>query len=277
MVSVPEHTMEEVPLQEEDEDTIEYRMFVIYAQRSLSNSKYLALQRAISTQGGHTTTSNGKDEKTNAEEKKTEKQHKKKGWPKKLTPACLRPQKSKRKIVDGSLEKVKSPEEEKASNIVSQMQRIVQRKIKQEKKSGYRMVRRVSSIQQDGDDEDEIIANIVQILRAVGDKVNNQITEERTLMEKIKRLWSYDFYKKVTDCFLSETVPISDTEEEQQTTKIALCLHATTALTTLENQPMNKVLGFGARYLRENYSSWIQSRGGWENAMGIQSDEEEIE
>ncbi|XP_040201313.1 apoptosis facilitator Bcl-2-like protein 14 [Rana temporaria] len=275
MVSVPEHTMEEIPLQEEEEVTMEYRVLMVYAQRSLSESKYLNLQRAISSQGGQTAIGNGKEEKANGETKTPKSKPKKKRWPKTLTPACLRPPK---KTMNDPLEKAKDPEEERARSIVSQLQRIVQKITKQEKQSGFRMMKRVSSIQHDGDDEDEIIANIVQILRATGDRLNDEITEERTLLEKIKGLWSYNFYKKVTDCFLSEVVPTSDADEEEQTSKIAMCLHATTALTTLENQPMNKILGFGTRYLKDNYSPWIQSRGGWEKAMGIQTgSEEEIE
>ncbi|XP_018424412.1 PREDICTED: apoptosis facilitator Bcl-2-like protein 14 [Nanorana parkeri] len=275
MVSVPEHTMDEIPLQEEEECGMEYRLFMGYAQRSLSASKYLALQRAMPSQGGYTTASNGKEEKGNGEPIKEKNIHKKKKWPKVLTPACLRPPKSKE---EGKLLKAaRNPEEEKAQHIVSALQRIV-RKIKaQDKESGFRMIQRSSSIQHDGDDEDEVIANIVQILRTTGDKLNDQMTDERTLMERIKGLWSYDFYKKVTECFLSETVPSNTTEEEEQTSKIALCLHATTALSTLENQPMNKVLGFGIQYLKENYSPWVQSRGGWEKVMEIQTDEEEVE
>lgn len=101
MVSVPEHTMDEVPLEEEDgnEDTMEYRMFMAYAQRSLPASKFSALQRTASARGDHTTTSNGKEEKANAEVKMPKKEPKKKGWPKKLTPACLRPPKGKNKIM----------------------------------------------------------------------------------------------------------------------------------------------------------------------------------
>ncbi|CAI9594795.1 unnamed protein product [Staurois parvus] len=273
MVSVPEHTMDEVPLQEEDEDTMEYRVLMAYAQRSLSKSKFLELQRAV----GQTTISNGKEEKANEETKNPKSKQKKKRWPKTLTPACLRPPKSKKKTMNDSLGKTKDPEEERARSIVRGVQRIVEKIKKQEKENGFRMYRRVSSVQQDGDDEDELIANIVQILRATGDRMNDQIKEERTLMERIRGLWSYNFYKKVTDCFLLEIVPTYDAEEEQQTSKIAMCLHATTALTTLENQPMNKILGFGTRYLKENYSPWIQSRGGWENVMGIQTEEEEIE
>lgn len=272
MVSVPEHTMEEVPLQEEMEDTMEYRVLMSYAQRSLSASKYSALQRALSRQGNHPTISNGKEEKANGEVKIEKRKQKK--WPKKLTPACLRPPKGKKKSTDTA---AKNPEEEKASRIVRALQRIVQRIKEQDKESDFRMLRRVSSIQHDGDDEDEIIASIVQILRESGDKLNVQMNEKKSILERMKELWSYDFYKKVTDCFLSEVVTTSTTEEEQQKSKIAMCLDATTALTTLDSQPMNKVLGFGVRYLKENYSPWIESRGGWEKVMNIQPGEEEEE
>ncbi|XP_072256069.1 apoptosis facilitator Bcl-2-like protein 14 [Pyxicephalus adspersus] len=279
MVSVPEHTMDEIPLQEEEHST-EYRVLMAYAQRSLSASKFMALQRAISSKGDDTTVSKETEEKANGEAKISDSKHKKKGWPSKLTPACLRLPKTKKNKVAGVQENAKSPEEERVTRIVSRMQRIVQRIKKQEKEQvegRFRMICRASSIQHDGDvkDEDEIIASIVEILRNTGDRLNEQMTEEKTLIDRMKEFWSYDFYKKLQDCFLSETVPMSATEEEQQTDRIAMCLHATAALTTLDNQPMNKVLGFGARYLKENYSPWIQSQGGWDKVMGIQEDEEE--
>ena len=34
-------------------------------------------------------------------------------------------------------------------------------------------------------------------------------------------------------------------------------------LTTIDNHPMNRVLGFGTKYLKENFSPWIQQHGGW--------------
>ncbi|KAM9311448.1 apoptosis facilitator Bcl-2-like protein 14 [Gastrophryne carolinensis] len=251
--------MEEISLREEEE-SMEYRMLMVYAQRTLP--KYAQMEKAQCGNGADT--SNLKEGQAAAKSallQKEPKKKKKKNPFKRLIPKCVKP------VHDGKEHPYdqnngESPEEERAQSIARRMQRIIQRIKKQEKESGFRM-RRASSVQVDGEDEDELIANIVQILRFAGDELNDQITQHRSLLERIQGLWSYSFFSKVADHFLEDSVPGSGEEQEQQINRIALCVHATTALTQLDNHPMNRLLGFGARYIKDNYSPWINSHGGW--------------
>lgn len=77
---------------------------------------------------------------------------------------------------------------------------------------------------------------------------------------------SYTFYSRVTDLVLEETRvadPTMDSEIQVQKTKIAFAMEVTTRLSDLGSHPMNAVLGFGTKYLKEKFSPWIQSQGGW--------------
>ncbi|XP_068133423.1 apoptosis facilitator Bcl-2-like protein 14 [Hyperolius riggenbachi] len=276
MVSVPENTMDEIPLKEE-ENSMEYRLLMAYAQRALPKSKFASVQDHMRPRESHKAVSKGTENKavTNGEVHK--KKAKRKNWRKRLTPKCLRSPENESMMASASLRNGEKPVEERARTIASTLHDIVQRiKRAETEDGGFRGFTRMHSVQPDGgSDEDEIIANIVQILRSTGDKLNDQINQEKSLVEKIQDLWSYTFFKKVADSYLSDAIPTSEPEEEeQQTDRIALCVHATAALSTLDNQPMNRVLGFGARYLQENYSPWVQSKGGWENIMCIQGEDE---
>ncbi|ETE69653.1 Apoptosis facilitator Bcl-2-like protein 14, partial [Ophiophagus hannah] len=90
--------------------------------------------------------------------------------------------------------------------------------------------------------------------------------KDKTFCQSIwDMMTSYAFFRRVTDQFLEE-IPIDSTvssEDEVKSMKVALIMEATTKLTAVDNHPMNLVLGFGTKYLQENFSPWIQSQGGW--------------
>ncbi|XP_075066766.1 apoptosis facilitator Bcl-2-like protein 14 isoform X2 [Mixophyes fleayi] len=275
MVSVPESAMDEIPLHESEENTMEFRVLMAYAQRTLPASKYQHLfGKQTPVQGADGAACNGEDHKGSGDGPKPERKKKKKSLRKRFTPKCLRaPSEKKTKVKD-------NPDVEQARSIVNRIQDIIQRIAKSDKEDGFRGLVRLCSVQPDGDDEDELIANIVEILRSTGDKLNEEMTQEQTILQKLRRCWSYGFFSKLTEYYLSDTAPAAESVQEEQTnnmTKIALCIDATTKLTALDNQPMNKVLGFGVRYLKENYSPWIESQGGWEKVMGVEKKKEEEE
>lgn len=56
---------------------------------------------------------------------------------------------------------------------------------------------------------------------------------------------------------------IKEDEDKIQYTKVAFTLEVATRLTAVDNHPMNLVLGFGSKYLKEHFSPWIQNHGGW--------------
>ncbi|XP_044133908.1 apoptosis facilitator Bcl-2-like protein 14 [Bufo gargarizans] len=290
MVSVQDEALDEVPLQEED--STEFRVLMVYAQRTLPNSKFQDLmsqtpvkkREAETSNGeGHTNslkkkgkkkkgaaTSNGKGHKVDNGPLATPKKKKsRRHWG--LFPKCLQPPRDKEDIKFRSDE---NPDDARFREIVQRLKSIVQGLEKQDhENSTFRGLKRLPSIQHDGDGEEDLIKDIVEILRAEGDKMNKEIVQEQRLQAN----WSYSFFQKLTEAYVSQMIPASEPEDIQQTSKIALCIHATTKLTALDSHPMNRMFGFGARYLKENYSQWIQQQGGWEKAMGIPDTQDESE
>ncbi|XP_040822883.1 apoptosis facilitator Bcl-2-like protein 14 isoform X2 [Ochotona curzoniae] len=124
------------------------------------------------------------------------------------------------------------------------------------------------------DEEDEIIARIVELLKCSGDQLDKELKMDMTLKRKLPQELSYSDVKKITDQFLKGVDTRGESEVKAQGFKAALAIDAIAKLTAIDNHPMNKVLGFGAKYLKENFSPWIQQHGGWENILGIAHEQE---
>lgn len=84
---------------------------------------------------------------------------------------------------------------------------------------------------------------------------------------------SYSVFKTITDQFLRGVDSRGESEVKVRGFKAALAIDATAKLTAVDNHPMNRVLGFGAKYLRENFSPWVQQHGGWAKVLGISLEE----
>ncbi|KAG7232648.1 hypothetical protein INR49_008270 [Caranx melampygus] len=52
---------------------------------------------------------------------------------------------------------------------------------------------------------------------------------------------------------------------------------ATSRLSALSPLPANRLLGHGARYLNEYFSSWVQEQGGYDAAFEDDEDEDEVQ
>ncbi|XP_075616847.1 apoptosis facilitator Bcl-2-like protein 14 isoform X2 [Balearica regulorum gibbericeps] len=127
-------------------------------------------------------------------------------------------------------------------------------------------------------DEEKIIQTIVSLLRQSGDQLEEKIKKDRVFYQCFKDMLSYPFFKRITDVFL-EDVSADSTREpggHTQCTKVAFTMEVATRLTAVDNHPMNLVLGFGLKYLREHFKPWIQDQGGWEKAL-TSLDQEEVE
>ncbi|XP_053110787.1 apoptosis facilitator Bcl-2-like protein 14 [Hemicordylus capensis] len=128
------------------------------------------------------------------------------------------------------------------------------------------------------DEEQKIIDTIVALLRKSGDDLEEKMQTDKTFSQSVSDLMSYVFFRKLANQFLKEAPldPTVDSEVQVQTTKVAFAMEVITRLTAVDTHPMNIVLGFGMKYLRENFNPWIHSRGGWEKALGL-SDHEDVE
>ncbi|KAM5262750.1 apoptosis facilitator Bcl-2-like protein 14 [Ctenodactylus gundi] len=119
------------------------------------------------------------------------------------------------------------------------------------------------------DGEDQVIAKIVELLKYSGDQLERELKKDKDLMSSFQGGLSYSVFKTIADQFLRGVDVRGESEVKAQGFKAALTIDATAKLTAIDNHPMNKVLGFGAKYLKENFSPWVQQHGGWEKVLGI--------
>ncbi|XP_057556732.1 apoptosis facilitator Bcl-2-like protein 14 isoform X1 [Hippopotamus amphibius kiboko] len=130
-----------------------------------------------------------------------------------------------------------------------------------------------SQPQKQSDGEDQIIARIVELLKYSGDQLERELKRDKTLMNIFQDGLSYPVFKTITDQFLRGVDTRGESEVNAQGFKAALAIDAMAKLTAIDNHPMNRMLGFGTKYLKENFSPWVQQHGGWEKVLGIPHEE----
>ncbi|XP_012511244.1 PREDICTED: apoptosis facilitator Bcl-2-like protein 14 [Propithecus coquereli] len=123
------------------------------------------------------------------------------------------------------------------------------------------------------DEEDQIIAKIVELLKYSGDQLERELKKDKALVSSFPDGLPYSVFKTVTDQFLRGVDTRGESEVKARGFKAALAIDAMAKLTAIDNHPMNRVLGFGAKYLKENFSPWVQQQGGWEKILGLSHEE----
>ncbi|XP_062403521.1 apoptosis facilitator Bcl-2-like protein 14 [Sardina pilchardus] len=128
------------------------------------------------------------------------------------------------------------------------------------------------------DSNDDIIQRLVELLREAGDELDGKIKKNPELVEQLKGSFSYSLFEKVTKSFLECVVPSwTGSTQGTQKAQIAMTFEVTNRLTTLDVQPMNRIMGFGAQFLQQNFSGWVQKYGGWEKAFDEQDNDDEVQ
>ncbi|XP_004435433.2 PREDICTED: apoptosis facilitator Bcl-2-like protein 14 [Ceratotherium simum simum] len=122
------------------------------------------------------------------------------------------------------------------------------------------------------DEEDQIIAKIVELLKYSGDQMERELKRDKALKSFQNRL-SYSVIETITDQFLMGVDTRGESEVKAQGFKAALAIDVMAKLTAVYNHPMNRMLGFGTRYLKERFSPWVQQHGGWAKVLGISHEE----
>ncbi|XP_042527489.1 apoptosis facilitator Bcl-2-like protein 14 [Dipodomys spectabilis] len=122
------------------------------------------------------------------------------------------------------------------------------------------------------DGEDPVIGRIVALLKASGDQLERELKKDKALLSSLRETLSYPAFKTITDQFLRDVDTRGESEVKAQGFKAALAIDAMAKLTAIDTHPMNRVLGFGAKYLKDHFSPWVQQHGGWEKILGISHD-----
>lgn len=123
------------------------------------------------------------------------------------------------------------------------------------------------------DGDDQLITKIVELLKYSGDQLERELRRDKNLMSIFQDGLSYSVFKTITNQFLQGVDTRGESEIRAQSFKAALAIDVMAKLTAIDNHPMNRVLGFGTKYLKENFSPWVQQHGGWEKVLGTSHEE----
>ncbi|KFW91337.1 Apoptosis facilitator Bcl-2-like 14 [Phalacrocorax carbo] len=292
--------MEEIPLEDDERDSIEYKILMAYAQRRLSASKYGKLLKneanvqkssslirrevKIDHQWDKDGPSQGLVFQDCMIQQQSKKQPKRKYFPGYCLPLFCRRAEQKKPpkpslhqvcMIHFSISEAQSESLQKGNSQSSYV-------------SFQTVCHAPGQKQDDSDttdgsegkenDEEKIIQTILSLLKQSGDRLEEKIKKDRVLHQQFKDMLSYTFFKRITDLFLEDVSAnsISEPGGQVQCKKVAFTMEVATRLTAVDNHPMNLVLGFGLKYLREHFKPWIQDQGGWEKAL-TSLDQEEVE
>ncbi|KFO79165.1 Apoptosis facilitator Bcl-2-like 14 [Cuculus canorus] len=293
--------MEEIPLEDDERDNIEYKILMAYAQKRLSVSKYRKLlkneanvQKSPSfirtkVKTDYPRDKNGPIEKAAYQSGVVEQHSKKRSKRKYLPGYCL-------SFFCSRAEQEKPPmpplhqegETAHVNRIADKLAKLVTSRSQEPPSDVSFKIMLQSPSQDDSEpsngsegkehDEEKIIQTIVSLLRQSGDQLEGKIKKDRVFYQHFKDMLSYTFFKRITDLFLEDVSAGAPSEPggKVQYTKLAFAMEVATRLTAVDNHPMNLVLGFGLKYLREHFKPWIQDQGGWEKAL-TSLDQEEVE
>ncbi|XP_013981083.1 uncharacterized protein isoform X4 [Salmo salar] len=136
-------------------------------------------------------------------------------------------------------------------------------------------------IESDGtEDQHDVIRRLVELLKASGDKLNEEIKSNHVLQRHLQTSFTYSLFETVTSTLLQRVTgvegdgpvgqtgyPAPEKEERVQREKIALACEVTSKLSALDLHPMSRAMGFGTRYLQEHHTAWVKKHGGWNNVF----------
>ncbi|NWJ03082.1 B2L14 protein, partial [Crypturellus undulatus] len=317
MSSSNDASMEEIPLEDDERDSIEYRILMAYAQQRLPANKYGKLlqkeanvQKSLSLFRKEVETENqgNKDRPSqtkildaeslqpSSQKKRTQRyvskyssfkeREKHEKSPKPLVPQVkLLPRCSTRSFylpqvqLEGPLEMNHEHLKDEKANVDHIADRLAKLVTSRSQPSPSDVSFRAFTIRglekqskhvthgsKDEDkDEEKIIQTIVALLRQSGDQLEEKIEKDKTFYQCLVNMLSYTFFERLVDLTLTAVSAdsTSETEGQAQCTKAAFALEVATRLTAVDSHPMNVVLGFGVKYLREHFTPWIQYQGGW--------------
>ncbi|NXQ93080.1 B2L14 protein, partial [Sagittarius serpentarius] len=307
-------SMEEIPLEDDERDSIEYKILMAYAQRRLSVSKYGKLLKneanvqkslplfrrkaEIECQGSKYGPSQRVVCQSGMMQQHSKKQLKRICLPGYHLPfLCGRAEQEKTRVLSSdqgraahfsvseaqskSLQEGNSQhqtsETADVNHIADKLAKLVTSRSKESPSDVSFKIMCHALCQEPGDsnptegsegeehDEEKIIQTIVSLLKRSGDELEEKIKKDRVFYQHFKDMLSYPFFKRITDLFLEDVSADSASEPggQVQCTKVAFTMEVATRLTAVDNHPMNLVLGFGLKYLREHFKPWIQDQGGW--------------
>lgn len=270
------HDPESTPDVANMEDTVEFRVLMAYATRRRPNTqRSLVRESGGDDSDGHVKTP--LKTPTQTENKLTEKKNRKKGRRLKRMLSifsCTRPQTKNEEDDEEEQQKPMEPadevsfrcfpatdepekEDEKAREVASRLMELADE---------IQLI--PPEIETDCGNEVEKIIGL--LLRETGDKYDGKVLKDANIAAEL--FWNYDFFSELINTFLIRVglrspSPNSPGPQASQKTQMAVMCEVTTRLSAVETLPTNRLLNHGARYMQDNFSSWVQDQGGYDAAF----------
>ncbi|XP_053170143.1 apoptosis facilitator Bcl-2-like protein 14 [Scomber japonicus] len=130
----------------------------------------------------------------------------------------------------------------------------------------------------DGPDDD-VEKVIALLLRETGDRLNDSVLGQS--LTDMELFWNYSFFETLIKTLLRRMGLISDPNspgpQTSPKTQIAITCEVASRLSATDTVPMSRMLGFGARYLQQYFSSWTEQQGGLEAAFDSDDEDEDVQ
>ncbi|XP_014803971.1 PREDICTED: uncharacterized protein C6orf222 homolog isoform X2 [Calidris pugnax] len=106
---------------------------------------------------------------------------------------------------------------------------------------------------------DEAIKRIVALLQSAGDELDRQVREDVRL-RKFFRDMSYSSFKNLADAYVRREMTASRPDVNPQEIQFAFAVHLTAKVAGICNQAVNRIMGFGTRYLEDSFAPLSYSK-----------------
>ncbi|MCJ8738931.1 hypothetical protein PDJAM_G00041400 [Pangasius djambal] len=120
-------------------------------------------------------------------------------------------------------------------------------------------------------DKEAIIQQLVHLLTAQGDVINEKIQANPQLRKSLNRM-SYTSFARLLDSCANEAVdPPLPVAKSPTLRRVAITMEMTRRVVTATGAT-HRVEGFAERYM-ENFAPWVKSQGGWESIVQMEVQE----
>ncbi|XP_077401697.1 uncharacterized protein LOC144035669 isoform X2 [Vanacampus margaritifer] len=134
------------------------------------------------------------------------------------------------------------------------------------------------------DGEDANVEKLIgALLRETGDKFDEEVTENlKEALGSTHPLWNYGFFEKLMKTLLIRmglfnADPEAPGPQTSPKTLMAVACEVTSRLSAADMLPMSRLLGYGATYLQNHFSSWVNQQGGYEAAFNDDDEDDDVQ
>ncbi|PKK22921.1 hypothetical protein A306_00000071 [Columba livia] len=106
------------------------------------------------------------------------------------------------------------------------------------------------------DGVDEAIRRIVALLQSAGDELDKQVKEDARLRMFFRDM-SYSSFKNLADAYVNKEMTASRPDANPQEIQFAFTVHLTAKVAGICSQAVNRIMGFGTRYLEDSGRGYI--------------------